>query len=130
MAKGDIKLSPKHGLNPSISVCFFCGEEKNEIVLPGKLKGDVEAPRKAVWNKIPCDKCKEYMRQGIIFIGVDERLTTDRSNPYRTGKFAVIKEEAVKCAITNKELLADIIRQRVAFVTNDLWDLLGIPCPE
>lgn len=39
-----IRLSPKHGLNPSISVCFFCGEDKNEIILPGKLEGDAEAP--------------------------------------------------------------------------------------
>jgi hypothetical protein len=130
MAKGGIKLSPKHGLNPSMSVCFFCGEEKNEIILPGKLNGDAEALRKAVWNKIPCDKCEEYMRQGIIFIGVDERLTTDRSNPYRTGKFAVIKDEAVKRIIADKKLVDNILRQRVAFAPNELWDLLGITCPE
>ena len=30
MAKS-IPLSPKHGLNPTIPVCAWCGKEKNEI---------------------------------------------------------------------------------------------------
>ena len=38
-----IRLSEKHGLNPTLGVCFFCGEETGEIGLLGKLKGDREA---------------------------------------------------------------------------------------
>lgn len=34
-----IKLSSKHGVNPTIPVCFFCGEEKNEIALLGRIGG-------------------------------------------------------------------------------------------
>ena len=32
-----LKLSPKHGLNPTISVCFWCGEEKDESALLGHI---------------------------------------------------------------------------------------------
>ena len=32
-----VTLSEKHGLNPSISICFFCGGEKNELIIPGRL---------------------------------------------------------------------------------------------
>ena len=35
MSKGDIKLSKKHGLQPTIPLCPYCGKEKNEIALLG-----------------------------------------------------------------------------------------------
>lgn len=28
----EITLSPKYGVNPTIPVCFWCGEEKNACV--------------------------------------------------------------------------------------------------
>ena len=70
MAAGDrgIYLSPKHGLNPSLGVCFYCLEDDGTVVLPGRLKGDVEAPRKAVWSMEPCPKCKDLMTQGVLLI--------------------------------------------------------------
>ena len=37
-----IKISQKHGVNPTIPICFWCGKEKNEIALLGKLPGDAE----------------------------------------------------------------------------------------
>lgn len=48
-----IKISKKYGVNPTIPVCFFCGEQKNEVALLGHIgdyrKGeDIEAPRYAV----------------------------------------------------------------------------------
>ena len=45
--KDGIRLSPKHGVNPAVPLCFLCGQAKNEIVLAGRLPGDVEAPRAA-----------------------------------------------------------------------------------
>lgn len=33
-----IEISPKHGLNPTIPVCFWCGKEKNEIALLGRIR--------------------------------------------------------------------------------------------
>ena len=55
-----MKLSPKHGLNPLIPGCFWCGESKNEIALLGRLPGDAEAPRSAVWSKLfsGAEECK------------------------------------------------------------------------
>ena len=55
----DIKISPKYGVNPTIPVCFFCGEPKNEIALMGKMKGDIEAPKNMVLDYEPCEHCKE-----------------------------------------------------------------------
>lgn len=62
-----IKLSPKYGVNPSCSICFFCGESK-ELLLLGRLPGDKEAPNKQVYNFEPCDNCKEKFKQGFLLI--------------------------------------------------------------
>ena len=64
-----IRLSQKHGVNPSLDTCFFCGEPKG-IALFGKLKGDAEAPRSVLLNYEPCEKCKAVMAQGTTVISV------------------------------------------------------------
>ena len=33
----NIILSPKYGVNPTIPVCFWCGEQKPEIALMGRV---------------------------------------------------------------------------------------------
>lgn len=86
-----VTLSEKRGLNPSISICFFCGGEKNELIIPGRLKGDREAPRKAVWNREPCDTCKQHMKEGVMLCVVKDG--SDPQNPYRTGRLLVIRDE-------------------------------------
>ena len=86
-----IRLSEKHGLNPSMSICFFCGGEKNELVIPGRLKGDMEAPRKAVWSYEPCDTCRKHMEEGVMVCIVKDG--SGPKNPYRTGRLLVIRDE-------------------------------------
>ena len=97
-----IKLSPKHGVNPTIPVCFFCGEEKNEVALLGKIGGrneDLEAPRHMVIDYEPCDKCRERWQQGVAIIEVATTPLSDgrppiQENLYPTGRHIVIKTEA------------------------------------
>lgn len=121
----NIILSPKYGLNSSVAVCFYCNEEKNEIIIPGKLKGDKEAPRKAVWDYEPCNKCKDFMQQGIILIST-KASEKESDNPYRTGGWVVVKEEFIK---RNIEFISanQILKRRMAFVPDDAWDKLHLP---
>lgn len=99
-----IKLSPKHGLNPTIPVCFFCGESKNEVALLGQIgdrrKGeDLEAPMKMILDFEPCDECNKKFAQGVLLIEV----TTSpeyigmpiAENAYPTGRYVVVKPEAL-----------------------------------
>lgn len=127
MSRG-ILLSKKYGANPSIAICHICGEETGEIVLPGRLKGDVEAPRRAVWNKEPCKQCKGWMGQGIILISVRDGEAGE--NPYRTGKIAVVTEAAMRKVITTQDLADDIARKRVCFVPDTVWEQVGLPVGE
>ena len=127
MTKGDLRLSPKHCLNPAVPLCFFCNQPKNEVILAGHMKNDMEAPRNAVWNWEPCDKCKEYMEKGVILISVNEKLSKgDLDNPYRTGGWVVVKDEAIKRLI-NSELAADILKKRAAFIPDEAWDMMKLP---
>jgi hypothetical protein len=102
-----------------MSNCFLCGKPK-EILLDRRLKDSL--PREAVYNKEPCKKCKEYMEQGIILISV--RDGESGNNPYRTGGWVVIKEEAVKRIFNNIE---QVLKSRVAFIEYRFWDKLGLP---
>jgi len=120
MAEKKIKLSKKHGVNPSIEICFLCGKEKG-IILFGKMKKDAEAPKQACYNKQPCESCKKMMEQGIMFISV--RDGSDKDNPYRTGKLAVVAEESVRDLFKGKDELNSILNNRAVFVEDSMFDV-------
>jgi len=133
---GNILLDPEHGVNPSLSTCFLCGED-NEIILFGKLtpsqrealnSKDGQAPHRICVDKRPCTKCEGYMTQGIILISVDEAKSTDTTNPYRTGGWCVVKEEVIKrLSIKPQELEDRILESRVAFIPDEIWETIGLP---
>ena len=79
-----ITLSPKHGLNPSITHCECCGKELG-IALFGRLKGDAEAP-KQIEGEL-CDECK---KKYITIVEVESE-----TNRKGTGRCAYIPKEAV-----------------------------------
>lgn len=118
----NIKVSQKYGVNPAIPICFFCNEPKNEIILAGRLPGDEEAPKNVVWDMEPCDKCKGYMEQGVLLISV--KNGEKGNNPYRTGGWVVVKDEAV-ANIFGKDTAA--LKYRMAFIEDEAWDKIGLP---
>lgn len=112
-----IEVSPRHGVNPTIPVCFFCGEDKNEIALLGRIRerdkhtgravrgSDIEAPRRMVLDYCPCDKCQENMNKGVTLMGVTATQPSDGRQPltaqggasvYPTGSWCVILPEAAQ----------------------------------
>ncbi len=129
MSSKGIHLSPKHGVNPMLVQCFFCGGDAG-IALVGRLPNDAEAPRKGVIDDQPCQSCEDLMKQGIMLISVDEGKTTDMRNPYRTGNMCVLRDEALERLINSRELFEQIVKKRVAFVPDAAWALLGLPTSE
>ena len=132
MSRG-IQLSEKHGVNPSVEQCFFCMKDVG-VVLFGRLKPrphnfDPEAPRQVCFgpDSRPCDECIGYMEQGIILISVDEEKTDDVNNPWRSGGWCVVKEEAIKRMKFNEEEEKRILDRRVAWLTDEVWEIFGLP---
>jgi hypothetical protein len=100
-----IRISEKHGVNPTIPVCFWCGKEKNEIALLGKLKGDIEAPMYCVLDYEPCEECQKKWNLGVALIGTSKKPLNDTLPPikdtpeetlYPTGQWLVVTKEAAK----------------------------------
>lgn len=96
-----IRLSEKHGLNPTIPICPFCGKEKNEIALLGKLPDDTKAPMYAIIDHEPCDECKNAMSKGVTLIEVQDKPKVKNQSPinknhYMTSRWLVITNEAGK----------------------------------
>ena len=90
MSKGSVKLSPKHGVNPSITHCECCGKELG-LALFGKLKGDEEAPKDVYMGL--CEDCQKVVdADGLMIIEV--RDGESGKNPYRTGRLVGITKEA------------------------------------
>lgn len=84
-----IKVSPKHGVNPSILHCVCCGKEYG-IAMLGKLKKDAEAP-KDMYHGL-CDRCQGVIDQGgCMFIEVKDGEKGD--SPYRTGRIIGVSKD-------------------------------------
>ena len=125
MSKG-VKIG-KAGLNPTIPLCPYCNEPKNEILLTG-LAGE-KAAKKAghtdghlpmhihvAGDFVPCDKCKE---KGIAIVEVDK----DRKP---TGCLWLIKEEVILEGITSEEAKERVKKDRVAMVPEDITKAWGL----
>ena len=103
-----IRISKKHGVNPTIPICFWCGKEKNEIALLGKLPNDIEAPRK-IWipgDYEPCDSCKTYWSKGIRIVEAYEQpFLYEKQSPYYgvypSENLIVLKDEALEQVFSN-----------------------------
>lgn len=125
-----LRLSKKHGVNPSVELCYFCGEAKGVVLFGAAYKNKhgehAEAPREVLLSHEPCDKCREYMKHGVIFIGVANGDDPDK----RTGQFWVLVDEAVKRMLPEGELLTSILTKRVCFIPEEAYTQLGFPVTE
>lgn len=126
MARGDIRISPKHGVNPSVALCGICGQPKNEIVLMGRLPNDAAAPHQAVYDAEPCDACKESMQKGIMLIEVKDGESGD--NPYRTGRIVVVTEDYIQRALEG-DLVQYALTKRVIYIEESVAHALGLDAP-
>jgi hypothetical protein len=124
MKNGGIKLSPQHGVNPMLVTCFWCGKEEGSLALLGRLKGDAEAPRHGAVDYEPCAACKEQWDAGIALV---EMVPADGQHPELvdgmrpTGRYLVVKEDAVRRMIHPPALLEQVLRWRRAYIEPAVW---------
>ena len=93
-----VRISKQFGINPSVDTCFICGKETSVVLFGTSYKDEngktAEAPRTVCTGQL-CDNCKQIIdKGGIFFIAVKDGETG--KNPFRTGQFAAVKEEAVQ----------------------------------
>jgi len=130
-----MKIHEKYGLNPTMTTCFFCGEVKDILLVGahvakakevGLCSSDGKMNRTiGCVDKEPCQKCKGFMKHGIILISVKDG--EEGANPYKTGGWVVVKEGFMKKVTDDIELINSILRPRMSFIPDEVWDVLGFP---
>lgn len=116
-----IPISPKHGLNPTLATCFWCGKPMG-VALVGRIRkdgdNDAEAPREACLDLNPCDECKKLLAKGVHVIEVtadgskfngNERFALRAkggTTMWPTGRWAAIKPEALNKKAGDKILVS------------------------
>lgn len=128
--KTSITLSKKHGVNPTIPICFWCQNEKNEVAMLGKLPGDVEAPR-SMWipgDYEPCDECKKMWEGLVRIVEAYETPKLNENQPayygaYSTGRYVMVKPEAIEKIFTNIDL--EYVKQHgICFIDHEGFEKL------
>jgi len=131
MPRDSIRVHPKHGLNPTMPVCFWCDKETGEIAFLGAAyKG--RAPSRLILNYDPCDSCRAAMAQGITIIEARKRQpgetahTLDKARTVvPTGRWVVVAEEAFRRIAVGPEGEA-ALRERRTLVDPETWKGIGL----
>jgi len=128
-----VRLSKKHGLNPTIPVCYFCGRAKNEVALLGAAGDKIakamgrdsgEMPMHACIDRNPCEECEKLMKDNILFIIVKDGCTNADELDKRIA-CAAIPEDIVKKSI-NADVLDDILGPRVLCMSETDAKQIGV----
>jgi hypothetical protein len=109
--------------------CFFCNED-SVILLDRRLKNSLPM-RVGVIDMTPCNKCADLMKKGIILISIsndttEEQMQGPMPNPYRTGGWCVVTQDAVERAFDGK-FREFAIEKRFLFINDEAWEHLGLP---
>lgn len=129
-----IRLSDKHGVNPAVPRCFWCGKDRGEVVLFGRLPNDAEAPRNPILDYEPCDTCKGRMGLGITIVECMEKQPSNGNPPMQpgawpTGRWAVITPRAVARIFNPPALVEQVLQKKIAFMDKQTYELLGLHVP-
>lgn len=123
-------MNKQHGANPTIPICFYCGKDKDEIVLLGKLPKDKKAPKRCLLDYIPCPECQKEMDNGITLIETAKTPAMNGQPPiarneYPTGKWAVVSKDYIRNSIKNDEMRDDILKKKMAFLEEGIIDKIA-----
>ena len=119
----------------ALTNCYFCGKG-SEIVLNTRFTKRAAAAVKQLHGTVidmdPCNECKEHMKAGIVLITIDATKSEQGweedniPNPYRTGGFFVVKEEAVERLFNHARALEFAKKHRWLFIEHDAAMQVGL----
>ena len=106
-----MKTENKLGVALVKEMCPVCMKESEAIVMNRTLskesKEEVEKMHGIVvgFSQDLCEECETARTKdgadGVYLIGVDMEKTTDRDNPYRSGKILCVKRDALEGVTKN-----------------------------
>lgn len=138
-------LHRKHGLNPTLTNCYFCGEPDRIVLVGSKTQAfkDVGLAERdgrmsmniGVLDMEPCNKCKGYMKDGVILISIRAPIGDEMKgpipNPYRTGGWIVVKREAIARwrddSPEGDNIWEWVLKHGFGFIEDGAWDKMRLP---
>jgi len=128
----------------ALTKCYYCLEsDKILLAIKYNSKGeplkDLAPLHGCVVDMEPCSKCADWMKKGIILIGIDGSKSDPgwhippvsktegwMPTPHRTGHFVVITEEAIKRAFKGERELQFAMTNRFMFIEHEAMVLTGL----
>ena len=107
------------------SMCFWCGQDKEEKFKLSHVEEGTEVPKRLVFDYKPCNQCKELFGQGIQIIGTSHQpivptmfpiIKNEKETLYPTGTTFVAPEQWVKDflkANNHEEMIESVLEQRI-----------------
>jgi hypothetical protein len=129
---GSIRLHPKHGVNPTMPICFWCGGDTGTVALLGaSYQG--EAPSRMVINAEPCDACRKNFEMGILVIEAVDRHEPNTlqisQGMYATGRYMVLTEKAIRKFVIGEALQDNVLKRRKMCMDREAFQSI-LPRPE
>jgi len=129
---------PELGVALTKKLCVVCNKELDgEIVMNTRLTKSMAEKVEKLHGQVvgfsdkPCPKCLEAVNgDGVYIIEIDEKLTDDPKNPWRTGKQWGVKKEAIEHMLPDDEMRKRTLEKQACFVpieVCDMWQLPKIP---
>ena len=125
---------PKLGVALTKELCVVCNKELDgDIILNRVLTKSMAKKVEDMHGKVtgfsnkPCPECLEAIGDGVYIIEVDEKLTDDQSNPWRTGKQWGLKKEAIKRMLPDDNMLKQTLEKQACFVPIEVCDMWELP---
>lgn len=125
-----MKLSKKHGVNPSIIKCFWCNKDIGIAMLGQIDKADSKAPDCICTSYEPCDECKEKFDHGITVMGVSNvpinenmphvSVNDNGDKLYPTGKYFVTSDSFINELIKDEETKTLVLKSRKMYMEDDI----------
>lgn len=126
MKEKNIKLSPKHGVNPSLILCAICGKSTG-LALQGLLKNDAEAPRQVI-DREPCDDCKKEIKKyekigfTVFVVSPEYEKFQDKATPWQFFQYLhVIKFETAKNIFPE-----EVLNKKACFINTETALKIGL----
>lgn len=123
---------PRFGV--ALTKCYFCGKD-SDIIINSLLAERVAKKVKEMHGKVvsmdPCRECEGFMKQGIIFLTFDPAKSArdwnkdEMPNPWRTGGFFVVRQEAVERMLGPGSMLDFALKYRYMWIEHEAAERLG-----
>jgi hypothetical protein len=118
----------------ALTKCYYC-QKDHQILLntrPHTFNKRVAEAHGKIVDMSPCTECEGFMKKGIILITIDhEKSEPDwfkerMPNPYRTGGWFVVTEDAVRRMFNGKRELNFALKERWIFIEHEAAKRVGL----